>query len=140
MIFRQMITEDLVYIQAHALNADDRKIMAENVEYNYALVDGDITFGIAGFKFINATTAFCWMVMGDKAKENIIECHRCMKTWIPEFCRDFKIRRLEAYVEVGFEEGIRLVEHLGFEEESRMRHFIGDAPAIRFVRYFEEQS
>ena len=95
-----------------------------------------MTLGIAGFRFINDTTAWCWLCMGEAATQHLTESFRCLATWIPSFCRDFGVRRLEAYVEVGFEEGIRLVEHLQFEEESRMKDFIDGNPAIRFVRFF----
>jgi RimJ/RimL family protein N-acetyltransferase len=138
MEFRQMTDEDLAYHQKHALNPDDRKIHVGESEYTYSLVDGDVVLGIAGFKFINDTTAWCWLSMGENAKEHLTISFRTLAEWIPTFCRDFKIRRLEAYVKVGFEAGVRLVEHLGFTEESRMPNFFDDMPGIRFVRFFKE--
>jgi len=131
-----MTAEDLAYMQTHGVKEKDRKIRAGESEYNYSLVDGDVVLGIAGFRFINDTTAWCWLSMGDAATTHLTESFRVLSEWIPTFCVDFGIRRLEAYVEVGFEAGIRLVEHLQFKEESRMRNFIGDSPAIRFVRFF----
>ena len=139
MLFRVMTSEDLAYMQKHGGQEKDRKIRAGESEYNYALVDGEVTLGIAGFRFINDTTAWCWLCMGEAATQHLTESFRCLATWIPSFCHDFGVRRLEAYVEVGFEEGIRLVEHLQFEEESRMKDFMGKGkPGIRFVRFFEE--
>ena len=150
MIFRQMTTEDLAYHQKHALYPEDRKIHVGQSEYNFSLVDGDVVLGIAGFRFINNTTAWCWLSMGENAKEHLTISFRTLSEWIggfkgdagqwvPGFCETYGIRRLEAYVELGFEAGVKLVEHLGFVEESRMPNFIGELPAIRFVRFFKEQ-
>ena len=138
MPIRIMTTEDLAYIQKHGAKEKDRKICAGESEHNYALVVNGVTLGIAGFRFINDTTAWCWMCPGDEWTGNLTESFRALAEWIPTFCKDFGIRRLEAYIEVGFEKGVRLIEHLGFDLESRKKNFFGDEPGDCYVRFFEE--
>jgi RimJ/RimL family protein N-acetyltransferase len=138
MIFREMTQADLDYMAIHGVKEKDRKIHAGQSEYNYALADGDVTLGIAGFRIINDFTAWVWMIPGDEWTQHLAVAFRLLSEWIETFCADFGIRRLEAFVEIGFNEGIRLVEHLGFIEDGIMKNFYGDLPGLRFVRLFEE--
>lgn len=149
MQFREMQESDLIYIQEHGVRDKDRKIRVGRSDYDYALVEGDVVLGVAGFRFINDTTAWCWLSMTDAAKQNLTESFRALSgwiggfkgegdQWIPGFCETMGIRRLEAYIEIGFDAGKRLVEHLGFEFESRKKNFFGDEPADCYVRFFKE--
>ena len=151
MNFRQLQESDIAYMAEHGIREDGHKVRIDNTEYNYTLEHDGAILGIAGFRFITDTTAWCWLQMGEEAMKHLTISFRTLSEWIggytgingervPGFCETNGIRRLEAYVEVGFEAGIRLVEHLDFHEESRMLNFIDDKPAIRFVRFFKEKT
>jgi hypothetical protein len=64
---------------------------------------------------------------------------RRIREYIDIFCREHKILRLEAWVDVNFNEGLRLVKHLGFHPESRKINFLGkNKDAWLYVRFFDE--
>ena len=147
MEFRQLIKSDIEYMKEHSTKDAFYKEMPAQADFDYALDHNGDILGIGGFRMINNTTAYCWFDLSDKSKEHTIACFRCIKEWIdgytfdgkyhPGFCETMGILRLEAYVKVGFEEGVRTIEHLGFSYEHRMLKFIGQEPADLYVRFFD---
>lgn len=146
MNFREARQSDHEYIEQNALYPfQNDKDKIECVFYEYTFEHDMIILGSGGFQILTNSTAQCWVQMTKYAKEPIIpnmctmsECIRRIKEYIDIFCETHKIRRLQAWVDVSFEEGKRLVEHLGFHKESRMIDYLGeDKDAWQYVKMME---
>ena len=135
MKFRETTEEDLFFVGNHSVSRGICKHRPECIDYCYTLEHEGKPLGIGGFRLINETTAWCWADFTDLAGKHITVGYRVIKEWIDIFIKEHGIKRLQAYVEVDFEEAIRMVKHLGFEQESVMKNFIGDKDAFMFVRF-----
>jgi RimJ/RimL family protein N-acetyltransferase len=136
MEFRQLTEKDISFMKENSLDTVFYKECPEEDAFCWALEYGEKVLVIGGMKMVNNTTAIGWFDLSRYAEEHISLCYRVIKEWLPTMCKEKKIRRLEAYIKAGFEAGVRTVEHLGFEFESRKRNYIGDIPADLYVRYF----
>ena len=136
MNFRIATDKDFKFMQEHSTDKDFYKECPEQVEYDFVLEHNDDILGVGGFKMINNTTAWCYFDLSDKVENHLIVCYRVIKEFTDIFCKEHGIFRLEAYVKVGFEAGMRTVEHLGFSYEHRMLKFIGQAPADLYVKFY----
>jgi RimJ/RimL family protein N-acetyltransferase len=68
------------------------------------------------------------------AEGHMIIGYRVIKEWLDELVEIHGIKRLQAYVEPGHPERIRMVQHLGFERESILEKFLGDKDAYLYKR------
>ena len=136
MEFRETTQEDLDFVANHSVSRGILKRQPECIDYCFTLEHKGKPLGIGGFRFINITTAWCWLDMTDLAGEYIIVAYRVIKEWMEIFVKEHKIKRLQAYIELDFPEAIRMAQHLGFEKESIMRNFVGDKDVSMYTRVF----
>jgi len=134
MIFRETTQSDLDYLADHSVSRGIQSKQPSAIEYLYTLEHEGVPLGVGGFRLINLTTAWCWVDISEASRGHMITCYRVIKDWIDLFVEEHGIKRLQAYVEPNFPEAIRMVEHLGFEQESIMKNFVGDKDAAMFVR------
>ena len=134
MNFRAMTTEDYEYLKDHSASRGIFKNTPEVTEYSFSLEHKGELLASGGFRLINLSTAWCWLDMTHHAGSHIQTLYRVVKEWIEKFTEDKNIKRLQAYVDPDFPEGIRLVQHLGFERESNMELFYGDRDAYLYKR------
>lgn len=134
MKFRETTQEDLDFVADNSISRGIQKRQPEQIDYCFTLEHEGGVLGIGGFRLINTTTAWAWLDMTHLAGSHIIVCYRVIKEWTDLFVKEHGIKRLQAYVEVDFEEAIRTVKHLGFEEESIMKNFMGDKDAFMYRR------
>ncbi len=136
MEFRELQQKDITYMSRHSRDKDYYKKPVVQTDFCWALEHENKTLCIGGIKLINDTTAWAWIDLSEACEKHIITCYRTIKEWSDMFCKQQGIKRLEAFVEVGFEKGIRTVEHLGFKFEYRKSKFFGDRPADVFVKFY----
>ena len=76
--------------------------------------------------------------LSDEAGSHLIEVYRAIKEWGDIFVKEHGIKRLQAYVRVDFPEGVRVVEHCGFEKEfdKPMKNFVNETDAWMYVRFW----
>ncbi len=134
MNFRETTQEDLDYIADHSVSRGVQKQQPEQIDYMFTLEHEGVPLGIGGFRLINTTTAWCWVDLGCESGKHIRLVYRLIKEWMDRFIKLHGIVRLQAYVEYDFPEAIRMVQHLGFNWESKMKNFIGDKDAAMYVR------
>lgn len=134
MIFRETIQKDIDFVADHSVSRGISKHQPERIDYCYTLEHEGKVLCIGGFRLINLTTAWCWLDLTDVAGVYIIVCYRVIKEWLDIFVEEHGIKRLQCYVECDFPEAIRMVEHLGFKEESVMKNFVGDKGAYMYVK------
>lgn len=85
----------------------------------YALVhEGDV-LGCYGAQAIWAGRAVVWTLLSDQSQRYMLTFHRIAKGFLAQL----PVRRVEAYVASGFEQGVHWVDMLGFEYEGCMRGF-----------------
>ena len=118
----------------HSVSRGIAKYQPECIDYCFTLEHEGKPLGIGGFRLINKTTAWCWVDLTDLAEKHITTCYRVIREWIDKFVEEHQLKRLQAYIECDFPEAIRMVQHLGFEEESRMENFVDDKPAYLYAR------
>jgi hypothetical protein len=130
---------DIDYLKDHSISRGIFGKLPARCEWSYALRHEGQTLMAGGVVLITHTTAWIWADLSDKAHDHMIIAYRVMRDWITLIAQNHGIRRMQAYVMVGFEEGERTIEHLGFHEEKPvMPNFVDDKPAALWVRYFSE--
>ena len=132
MEFREATIEDLQYAQDHTVSRGKQSDIPEKVDYVYTLEHEGFPVAVGGFRFINATTAWCHIDLTDKAGGCICKVYRVIRDWIDQFAKEHGVIRLQAYVREGFDKGERLVEHLGFEYEFTMQDFTAEGDAYMY--------
>jgi hypothetical protein len=149
MNFRIGTAEDLELMATLSINKKCDRKLQEVIDHFYTLEHNGEILGVGGFRMIVPTCAWCWVDFSEYGVHHIRETYRVTKEWI-EGHRDKKtgewvkgwvekmdVKRLQAFVRDSDKEK-RLVQHLGFEQESIMKNFYGDDDAIMYVRIFDE--
>ena len=112
----------------------DRK-PEKTIDYCYTLEHEDKPLGLGGFRMITQTVCWCWVDLTEDAVKNMVTSFRTMNHWVRTFARAHGILRMQAFVR-NEDKYIRLVRHLGFEQESVMKQFYGNEDGLLFVRLF----
>jgi RimJ/RimL family protein N-acetyltransferase len=133
--FREATEEDFADIADKSITKGDKEF-SDRENYSYVLEDDGKMICIGGFKIINSAMAWCWIDLSIDALDHKAVMLRTTKDWIASFAKEHKLRRLQAYVDVSFEEGINFIEHLGFERESIMKNAMPDGDAIMYRRLY----
>lgn len=137
MEFRESTEADLEFAAEHSLYPSD-KDQPTRIDYAFTLDHGDFILAVGGFRMITETTAWGWIELTEFMGPHLVATYRVISEYMDIFCRDKKIRRLQAWVRKGFTEGMRTMRHLGFDEEYMMKDFLGEGQdAIMFVRYYQ---
>lgn len=134
MEFRQTTQNDLDYMVNHSINQRVDRKKLDQIDYTYTLEHNGVPFMVGGFRMVTATVAWCWVDLSDESRKHIIPLYRVIKEWITIFAKNHNIKRLQAFVRTNYTEGIRLIEHLGFEKESTMEKFFGNDDAFMYKR------
>lgn len=138
MEFRQSTEDDLKFAAEHSLYEPSGKEKMDTVDFVYTLDHGDYILGIGGFRMITDTTAWAWIELTEFVGKHLVPTVRVVSEYMEIFCKNHGIRRLQAWVNKEFAEGIRTTRHFGFEEEYMMKDFLGKGKdAIMFVKYFD---
>ncbi len=138
MKFRELKQEDIDAVKNDSISRGVLSKQPEIIDFSYALEHEGKILGIGGIRLINLTTAWCWIDLTHYAGKHITTVYRVIKEWTEILVKDKGIKRLQCYIETDFPEAIRIVEHLGFYQESVMRKFVGNKPAFLYVKYFGE--
>jgi len=134
MQFRETTKEDFEYTANHSISRGLSKYQPECIEFLYTLEHEGKPLCVGGFRLLNLTTAWAWVDLTESARGHIITCYRAIKEWTDIFVKEHNIRRLQAYIESDFPEGIRMAQHLGFRKESIMEKFMDGKDAFMYVR------
>lgn len=135
MQFREAAQSDLDFVEATLLHNTVHYKQPERIDYCYTLEHENEILGVGGFRFVNETTAWVWIILSKYAKGHLKTVYRATKEWMDIFCEEHRLRRLQAYVDIGFPEANSLVEHLNFNWESTMKNFWPDKDAHLYVRF-----
>lgn len=136
MEFGELTQADIDAVKGNSISRGILSKQPQEIDFSYALRHEGKVLVIGGIRLINTTTAWCWVDLTHHAGERIITVYRAIKEWMEILCRDKGIKRLQCYVEIDFEEAMRLVKHLGLRYEFTMPYFVGKKPAYMFVRFF----
>lgn len=104
---------ELQQAQAHFRGQADDEAYARALAipgHSFTAMDGDRVIGCAGCVEIWDNRAMAWALVSRDAGRNMVGVHRA----VLGFLMAAKWRRVEAYVDAGFEPGMRWMELLGF--------------------------
>lgn len=135
MKLRPMTESDVEFMANHSVSRGIFSKMPEEIDVSVTLEHDDKVLCVGGISMINCTTAWCWLDLSEESGKYIVIVYRLVKEWLDDVVEQKGIKRLQAYVEIGFEEAERTMHHLGFEWEFRMKNFVGDKPADLYVRF-----
>ena len=136
MIFREMTQADIEFMKTESLGRGILAKQPEVTDYTFTLEHEGKILGIGGIRMILPTTAWCWVDITKYAKGHYVLGYRVIKEWMEHLAKEHGIKRLQAYVEPDFPEGINMVQHLGFERESILEKFLPDGrDAYLYVRF-----
>ena len=134
MKLRPMTFVDACYADNHSISHGIASKEPPISDLSVTLEDDGKIMAVGGVRLINLTTAWCWVNLTHDAVKNIISVYREITEWLDEITKEHNIKRLQAYVDVDFPEGIKLLEHLKFTKESVMDKFSGDKDAFMYKR------
>ena len=134
MIFREGTLDDLELMATLSINHKERKL-DEIADHIYTLEHNGEILGVGGFRMIVPTCAWCWVDFSEYGVKHIRETYRVTRDWINGWAEKQGVKRLQAFV-VDSPKERRLVDHLGFELESVMKHFYGDDDGLLYMRIF----
>lgn len=134
MRLRKPTPEDLEYMSEHCLNRKRETKQLDAIDELVTLEHEGKPLLIGGFRMITTSTAWCWIDISDEIGGNLIQSYRVIKEWIELFIKERDLTRLQSFVRTDFDAAIRLVEHLGFKQESKMPNFYRDGDAFMYVR------
>jgi hypothetical protein len=138
MEFRQATEADIQFAADHALYPKRDPDKENCADFVYTLDHGDYLLAVGGFRMITDTTAWGWVELTEFVGNHLVPTIRVISEYMDIFCKNHKIRRLQAWVADRFEEGFRTVRHLGFDEEYLMKDFLGKGKdAIMFVKFYD---
>ena len=134
-----MKPEDVPFVQGHTISHG--MVMSEEaVLYEaFALEHEGKVLGAGGIRMIVPGTAWAWVDLTGYALTRVKTCYRVIAEWMEKLVERHQIHRLQAYVDLEFEEAVRLVEHLGFTRESIMWDFLGDKPAAMYIKIYHRE-
>jgi len=135
MILREQNVDDCDYIREHPLNETVFDKEPAEIYFLVTIEEDGIPLATGGIKMENTTTASCWLCLSKDAQAHIIEVYRTIRVWLDKIAKEKGIKRLQAYVDCSFKQGIRILEHLGFEFEHKLENFFGDKPADLYRRF-----
>lgn len=140
MQLRDTTQADILYLANHTASRGCFRNQPPKLDYVYTLMHENEILGIGGIKMISEGTAWAWIDASDKAKpfmvKGDIKVYKLIRDYMKVVVELTDIHRLQAAIEVDFPEAIRMVEHLGFERESIMKHWKGDKSAYMYVKFF----
>jgi hypothetical protein len=132
---RETTAEDREFVAEHSISHGTKDV-PEQTDFWYTVEHEGEVMCVGGFRLLNKTTAWCHVNLTDRAGGHIIHLYRIIRDWIDEFVKEHDIRRLQAYVLCDFQEGVTMVNHLGFTKESIMLGFSEGKSAYMFTRLF----
>jgi hypothetical protein len=121
---RQLELQDAQRYFVADIGSSEYGAAIEASPYSYSAFSGDALIACAGVVEIWENRAMAWALVSKDAGRNFLGVHRLTLG----FMAAAKWRRVEAYVDVGFEPGMRWMEMLGFtlETPEPMRSFRPD--------------
>ena len=134
MNFREGTIEDLELMESLSIRKEDRKIDGV-IDHLYTLEHNHEILGVGGFRMITKETAWCWVDFSEYGVKHLRDTYRVTRDWINGWAERMNVSRLQAHVRDNKKDK-RLVDHLGFEQESIMKNFYGDEHALLYVRTF----
>jgi hypothetical protein len=136
MKFRQMTDTDVAFVAEHSVSRGILGKQPEKIDWDYCLEHEGKVLAVGGIHLVNMTTAWGWIELTSFSKEHTVTVYRVIKEWMEICCKNHGIKRLMAYVDCEYPEGVRTVEHLGFHQESIMPMFIDDKSAYLFIKFY----
>lgn len=135
MEFRETTPADRDFVGKHSASRGIFHKQPEVFEFCYTLEHEGKILGVGGLRLITPQVAWAHVDMTTFARPRIKTCYRVIGDVITNCARDNGVRRVQAYVDLDFPEGIRMAQHLGFKKESTMANFIDGRPAGLYVRH-----
>lgn len=86
---------------------------------SFTAIEGDQVIAIAGIAIQWEGRAIAWALISEDAGKHFLAIHRAVKGFLDQA----DIRRIEAFVDSDFKQGMKWIEMLGFENEGLMRKF-----------------
>ncbi len=134
MKLRETIQSDVDYLAEHTRSHGSFNKKPDILEFTYTLEHEGNILCIGGLNIITPTTGWAWVDISDKADGHMKDVYRYIRDWLKIFTEDKGLIRLQAHVEKGFPEAIRMIEHLGFEFESTLKKFYNETDYLLYAR------
>jgi hypothetical protein len=137
MLLREATLEDFAFVEEHTAFPDHYQKEPTQTVFSVALEqDGDVC-AVGYLVLITGTCGWVGCDITTFAEHHKIEMIRTMRTWIDTQAVELGLTRLQAWIDKDRPEAIRLVEHLGFNEESMMPNFIDEGKdALLYVKFY----
>jgi hypothetical protein len=98
---------------------------------------GDEVVLIAGVNVLWQGMGEAWAMLGVKAHEHGMFCHRNTIKYLNSIQKDFKLQRIQAVVLKKHYAGIEWVDRLGFSYEGTMEAYFNGEDYLRYAKIFE---
>jgi hypothetical protein len=85
-------------------------------------IDGEVA-ACAGLVLLGWSRAEAWTLFSSIFKSNYRACYKIIKSKLEELIELNFLRRVQSLADPEYKEGIRFLEHLGFEKEGLLRKY-----------------
>jgi len=86
------------------------------------IIDGSIVF-CGGVILTGWNRGEAWTLMSDLFYKYPKSCYKICKNQLNEVIKEHGLKRVQAVIDVDFEDGVRFAEHLGFEKEGILKSY-----------------
>lgn len=132
-----MKAEDMLWVIEHGVKearlkatpTDEMKKIAKEREESGMCVTGWVNGEpqcVAGIDMLWEGVGDVWLMLTPCINKNIREGYLCIRKGLKKLIKEHKIRRLQSYGRVDFNECHTLFKHLGFEVEGLARQYTPD--------------
>lgn len=132
MELRPLRIEDVAAMEGRSISRGGKGI--EAIDVAYTLCAGETVLAIGGLRRLGGEAGWFWLDMSTEARSQILSVYRVVRDWVDLMLTQHGIRCAMCAVEFDFAEGLRLVEHLGFERQGTLPGFFGEKCGLLYVR------
>lgn len=104
-------------------------VNSENVFCNTYLDENDTPIAIVGITLLWPGVCDVWGIVSDDVKKTPIAFHKNIKHALNFYAGHLRIKRYQIYIKIGYKEGRKWAEKLGFRVEGALDYFGPDGQA-----------
>ena len=135
MELREAVQSDIDYLaDGNSISRNCFDEQPDQIDFVHTIEHKGKILVVGGLRLLNLSSAWCWMDLTEDALKHKKAVYRVIQEWLDVFPKQMGVTRLMTPVRTDFEEGIRTIEHLGFQRECVMKKFYDEKDAYLYAK------